>query len=63
VRGSFIDRGGNRLHLVVFATSPGQAIAAARQYREQLLDQRLWGTEARQLAPIDADPGAPATIA
>jgi hypothetical protein len=63
VRGSFIDHGGNRLHLVVFARSPGEAVAAAQRYREQLLEHGVWGSEARQLAPIEADPSPPARIA
>ena len=62
-RGSFIERGGQRLCVVVWAASPGQAIAAAQRYRAWLLERELWDSQGRQLPPIEADPEVPSLTA
>jgi hypothetical protein len=53
---SFIEPGGQRMQVIVRAGSPGQAIAAAQNYREWLLEHQLWRTQATPLAVLEADP-------
>ena len=50
---SFIVDGGQWMQVVVRAATPGEAIAAAQEYRGWLLEQQAWGTQARQLPIID----------
>jgi hypothetical protein len=54
--GSFIERGGERMQVIVRAPSPGQAIALAQRYREWLFEQQLWSTEPRALEVLQASP-------
>jgi hypothetical protein len=51
---SFVADGGQWMQVIVRAASPGEAIAAAQQYRLGLLEQGAWGTQARALEVIDA---------
>jgi hypothetical protein len=51
---SFIEQGGDRLHVIAFAATPGQAIAVANEYRAWLQDGGHWLTEERPLSPIHA---------
>jgi hypothetical protein len=52
--GSFIEPGGEHVHVIVRAASPGQAIAVAQSYREWLLEHHSWTAEARPLEVLDA---------
>jgi hypothetical protein len=52
--GSFIATGGERMQVIVRAPSPGQAIAAAQQYREWLLKHEKWSTQATPLEVLEA---------
>ena len=51
---SFLAAGGQRMQVVVWAGSPGQAIAAAQAYRAWLLAHDLWGSAAAPLQVLDA---------
>ena len=51
---SFIDHGGEMMHVIAFATTPGQAIAIAKKYRVWLQANDHWEKEGRQLTPIHA---------
>jgi hypothetical protein len=51
-RRSFIEAGGDRLHVIAFATTPGQAIALANDYREWLQANGQWSEDFRQVAPV-----------
>jgi len=51
---SFIAQGGERMQVIVRAPSPGAAIAAAQRYREWLLQESLWTTEATHVQVLDA---------
>jgi len=51
---SFIEAGGERLHVIAFAVTPGQAIAVANEYREWLQVNGHWSKEERRLTPIYA---------
>lgn len=51
---SFIEAGGERLHVIAFAVTPGQAIAVANDYREWLQANGHWGGEEVRLTPIHA---------
>jgi hypothetical protein len=61
-RRSFIEAGGERLHVIAFAVTPGQAIATANEYRVWLQANGHWSTDERRLTPIHArtriEPGA-----
>jgi hypothetical protein len=50
---SFIERGGQRMHVVVRSPSPGQAIALAQTYRAWLLEHGAWTDEIRALDVLD----------
>ena len=54
---SFIERGGERMRVVVWAGTPGQALAAANAVRRRLIEDGVWGTEYVSLEPLRA-PGA-----
>jgi hypothetical protein len=56
---SFIVDGGHWMQVIVRAVSPGEAIAAAQRYRVWLLEQEVWGTQAKALDVIDASTAAP----
>lgn len=49
---SFIEDGGERMYVMVFATTPGQAIVAAKRYRGWLLEEGVWTHERMPLQPI-----------
>ena len=51
---SFIERGGGQLNVVVMAKSPGQAIAAARDYGAWLTENGVWGDDEVAVEPIFA---------
>ncbi len=51
---SFIEEGGEKLYVIAFAITPGQAIATANDYRRWLQDNGHWSTEERRLTPIHA---------
>ena len=51
---SFIERGGERLNVVVMARSPGRAIAAAREYGAWLMENGVWGEDEVAVEPIFA---------
>jgi hypothetical protein len=51
---SFIQDGGERMSVIVFAPTPGLAIDAAEHYRLWLHENDLWTTEAHPLDPIEA---------
>jgi len=51
---SFIQDGGERMSVIVFAPTPGLAIATAERYRLWLQQNDLWTTRAQQLEPIEA---------
>jgi hypothetical protein len=51
---SFIETGGERLHVIAFAVTPGQAIAVADEYREWLQANDHWSSEEQRLTPIHA---------
>jgi len=55
LRRSFVARDAESMSVIVFAPTPGRAIAAADRYRDWLLDQGLWAS-ALQLEPIQARP-------
>lgn len=54
LRRSFVDRDGESMSVIVFAPTPGRAIATADRYRDWLLEQELWAS-ALQLEPIQAN--------
>jgi hypothetical protein len=56
-RRSFISDGGEEMSVVVFASTPGLAIATARRYRDWLLTHEIWTSQPRQLEPLEASPG------
>lgn len=61
-RRSFIERDGESMSVIVFAPTPGHAIATADHYREWLQEQGLWAPLQR-LHPLQAAPsGVPATV-
>ena len=51
---SFIEAGGERLHVIAFAVTPGQAIAVANEYRGWLQTNGHWSVEEVRLTPIHA---------
>jgi hypothetical protein len=51
---SFIQDGGERMSVIVFAPTPGLAISAAERYRLWLLQNDLWTMQAQPLEPIEA---------
>ena len=51
---SYIERGGERLHVIVWAKTKGEAAVAAAEYRRWLLEQGVWGSEERKVEPIHA---------
>jgi hypothetical protein len=51
---SFIEPGGERMQVIVRAASPGQAIVVAQSYREWLIENMQWSTQARQLDVLEA---------
>jgi hypothetical protein len=51
---SFIEGDGSGMYVIVFARTPGQAIAAANRYRTWLLDRDLWSKGFAPLEPIQA---------
>jgi hypothetical protein len=53
---SFIERGGQRMQVVVRAPSPGQAIALAQDYRTWLLEHDAWSDAPRALDVLEAAP-------
>jgi hypothetical protein len=57
---SFIVDGGKWMQVIVWAASPGAAIAGAQRYRVWLLEHAAWGNEAKALEVIDASTIAPA---
>jgi hypothetical protein len=57
---SFTEPGGLHMQVIVRAASPGQAIAAAQNYRAWLLAHQNWSTQATRLDVIEADPSATA---
>ena len=59
MRRSSIERDGEAMSLIVFAPTPGLAIATADRYREWLLGQNLWAPSL-QLRPIQSTPAAAA---
>lgn len=57
---SFIEDGGERMRVAVWAPTPGRAIAAADALRRRLVQCGAWGTERVPLAPLHAPgPSAP----
>ena len=53
-RRSFIEAGGETMHVIALAATPGQAIAVADEYRQWLQANGHWSTEERRLTPIHA---------
>jgi hypothetical protein len=53
-RRSFIEEGGEALHVIAFAVTPGQAIAVANDYRVWLQANGHWDVLQVQLTPIHA---------
>jgi hypothetical protein len=51
-RRSFIEAGGETMHVIAFAVTPGQAIAVADEYRHWLQANGHWGGDERRLTPI-----------
>lgn len=51
---SFIEAGGEKLYVIAFAVTPGQAIEVANDYRVWLQDNGHWSTEETRLTPIHA---------
>ena len=51
---SFIEAGGERLYVIAFAITPGQAIAVTADYRTWLQEAGHWGNEELRLTPIHA---------
>lgn len=61
LEGSYVEAGGERMRQIVWAASPGEAIAASQHYRHQLLEHDLWPTGTRrQIDSIEASPSVPA---
>lgn len=52
--GSYIEDGGERMQLIVWAQTQGQALHAAEKHRIRLLDSGVWGTRFVQLAGLSA---------
>jgi hypothetical protein len=48
--GSYIEAGGARVHLIVFARTKGQALWAAQAHRSWLVESRLWDSEPGPIA-------------
>jgi hypothetical protein len=53
-RGSFIEEGGERMQLVVWARSKGSALLAAERHRLGLLERGIWDTARVPLPPVVA---------
>jgi hypothetical protein len=51
---SFIADGGGRMSVIVFAPTPGVAIATAEEYHRWLQEQGLWSDNIRPLQPLQA---------
>lgn len=51
---SFIQDGGERMSVIVFAPTPGLAIATADRYRLWLQEHDIWTTRPQQLEPLAA---------
>ena len=48
--GSYIEAGGERVHLIVWAPTKGQALSTAELHRQWLIESRLWESNAEQVA-------------
>jgi hypothetical protein len=53
-RQCYIAPGGEWMSVVVFAATPGQALAAAREHHARLHDQGRWSDNGTRLAPLSA---------
>ena len=51
---SFVADGGERMSVIVFAPTPGRAIATAEHYRRWLHKQGLWSERVQPLQPLQA---------
>jgi hypothetical protein len=51
---SYIEAGGECMHVVVWAKTRGSALDAAGRYREWLLGEQVWRLDAVQIPPISA---------
>ena len=51
---SFIQAGGEQMSVIVFAPTPGLAIATADEYRTWLQEQGLWTKTLQPLQPLQA---------
>ena len=49
---SFIEQGGEAMHVIAFTRTPGQAIALAGEYGAWLRENGHWDTEFCQLRPV-----------
>jgi hypothetical protein len=52
---SYIEAGGGRMHVVVWAKTKGMALDAADRYRDWLIQEQIWATDELQIAPISAN--------
>ena len=48
--GSYIESGGERVHLIVWARTKGQALSTAEMHRQWLIESRLWEPSAGPVA-------------
>jgi hypothetical protein len=51
---SYIEGGGARMHVVVWATTKGGALDAAERYRAWLIEELIWGDQRLPIRPISA---------
>lgn len=51
---SYIEAGGGRMHVVVWAKTKGSALDAADSYREWLVGKQVWQLDELQIPPISA---------
>jgi hypothetical protein len=52
--GSYIEDGGDRMQLIVWAKTQGEALDTAEHYRTRLLDSGVWGSRFVHLAGVSA---------
>ena len=55
-RHSFIQAGGEQMSVIVFAPTPGVAIATAEEYRAWLQSHGHWSEQPKPLQPLQATP-------